>query len=103
MIALAPGERLHRLATNGRLLADFPTFVSDGAPQAGPVTQFHGPFAPEISPDGKLVAFEWYNRDYQNTAGCSDSTVPPCFVLYSAQGVGITRSTPSPRSPTSAS
>ena len=52
MIALAPGERLHKLSRTGKVLADFPTVVSDGAPQAGPVNRFHGPFNPEISPDG---------------------------------------------------
>lgn len=92
MIALAPGERLHRLARDGRVLADFPTYVSDGLPESGPVNRFHGPFAPEISPDGSLVAFEWFNDSYANTPGCSASSVPPCYVYSSRQGVGITRS-----------
>ncbi len=75
MIALAPGERLHKLSRTGAVLADFPTFVSDGAPTAGPVNEFHGPFAPEISPDGRLVAFEWFNETYDN--GNSPSCSPP--------------------------
>ena len=53
MIALAPGERLHKLSRSGKVLADFATVVSDGMPQAGPVNRFHGPFNPEISPDGR--------------------------------------------------
>ena len=92
MIALAPGERLHKLSRTGEVLADFATYVSDGSPQAGPVNQFAGPFAPEISPDGKLVAFEWMNKSYSAGEGCNASTVPPCYVLNSSQGVGITRS-----------
>jgi hypothetical protein len=94
MIALTDGERLRRLARTGRVLAEFPTFVSDGAPTSGPVNEFHGPFAPEISPDGKLVAFEWFNETYDNgtSAGCSATSTPPCHVFSSRQGVGITRS-----------
>src|SRR5690349_18624383 len=51
MIALAPGERLHKLSRDGKVLADFLTPISDGAPVASPVNQFHGPFNPQISPD----------------------------------------------------
>jgi hypothetical protein len=75
MAALAGGERLQKLSRTGRVLAEFPTYVSDGAPKAGPVTQFAGPFNPEISPDGRLIAFEWYNRDYSAAKGCNASTV----------------------------
>jgi hypothetical protein len=92
IIALAPNERLHKLARDGRVLADFPTFVSDGAPVGGAVNQFAGPFEPEISPDGTKVAFEWINSQFDNTAGCSATSVPPCHVLTSRQGVGITSS-----------
>lgn len=94
MIALARNERLRKLSRTGKVLAEFPTFVSDGAPRSGPVNEFHGPFAPEISPDGKLVAFEWFNESYStsNTAGCDSSAVTPCYALASRQGVGITRS-----------
>ena len=90
MIALAPGERLHKLSRTGKVLADFPTMVSDGAPQAGPVNQFHGPFSPEISPDGSKVAYEWFNDSYSEGTGCSEATVPPCFVYHQSQGVAIT-------------
>ena len=90
MIALAPGERLHKLSRTGKVLADFGTVVSDGMPQAGPVNRFHGPFNPEISPDGTKVAFEWFNDSYSEGTGCSDATVPPCFVYKQSQGVAIT-------------
>jgi PASTA domain len=92
MIALAPGERLHKLSRTGQVLADFATYVSDGAPQAGPVNRFHGPFEPTISPDGTKVAFEWAGDSYENTPGCTPSSVPPCYVYSSRQGVGITHS-----------
>jgi WD40-like Beta Propeller Repeat len=92
MIALAPGERLHKLSRDGTVLADFATYVSDGAPQSGPVNKFHGPFEPTISPDGKLVAFEWFNDSYENDPGCAPSSVPPCYVYSSRTGVGITHS-----------
>ena len=69
MIALAPGERLHKLSRTGQVLADFPTMVSDGAPQAGPVNRFHGPLHPEISPDGTKVAYEWFNDSFSNDSG----------------------------------
>lgn len=93
LIALAPGERLHKLSRTGTVLADFATMVSDGAPKAGPVDKFGGPFEPEISPDGKLVAFEWFNDSYSNGgSNCNSSSVPPCYVLSSRSGVGITHS-----------
>ena len=38
MIALAPGERLHKLSRTGQVLADFPTMVSDGPTVSGPVS-----------------------------------------------------------------
>ena len=88
MIALAPGERLHKLSRTGQVLADFLTYVSDGAPQAGGVNQFHGPFNPEISPDGTKVAYEWFNDSYDEAPGCTDQTVPPCSVYHQNQGVG---------------
>ena len=92
MIALAPNERLRKLSRTGQVLAEFPVYVSDGAPNPGPVNEFHGPFTPEISPDGKLVAFEWIDESYQNTDGCTETSVPPCYVFTAGRGVGITHS-----------
>ncbi len=92
LIALAPGERLHRLSADGRVIADFATYVSDGAPVSGPVNRFHGPFEPEISPDGSKVAFEWYNDSYDsgNTSTCNVTN--DCYQYQARQGVGITNS-----------
>ncbi|HEX8085361.1 MAG TPA: hypothetical protein VF529_13800 [Solirubrobacteraceae bacterium] len=90
LAALAPGERIRTLSRTGQVLSEISTYVSDGAPQAGPVSQFAGPFNPEISPDGKLIAYEWQNSDYYHHSGCSGESVPPCHVLSSRWGVGIT-------------
>jgi hypothetical protein len=87
MIALAPGERLHKLARDGTVLADFLTPISDGAPQSGPINKFHGPFNPQISPDGTKVAYEYFNDTYEDAPGCSETTVPPCFAYRQSQGV----------------
>jgi hypothetical protein len=94
MITLVGGEKLRKLSPTGAVLAEFGTYVSDGLPTSGPVTQFHGPFEPQISPDGALVAFEWMNDSYYggNTPTCSESSVPSCYEYKSSQGVGITHS-----------
>lgn len=69
-VALA-GERLHRLDRMGNVLADFATPVSDGAPPASEpgwsdtsANYFHGPFDPEISPDGTKVSYTYYWQHY---------------------------------------
>jgi hypothetical protein len=92
MAALATGERIRTIGRDGRVLSEIPTFVSDGAPVAGPVTQFHGPFTPEISPDGKLIAFEYINQTFTGgqTPQCSETSFPSCHELTTSQGVGIT-------------
>ena len=60
MIALAPGERLHKLSRTGAVLADFTTYVSDGAPRpaASPST---GRSTRRSRPTDSKVAFEWFN------------------------------------------
>ena len=93
MAALVPGERIQKLSRTGQVLADFPTYVSDGSPVSAGVTQFHGPFDPQISPDGSKIAFEYFNDTYDAAPGCNELTVPPCFVYTQSQGVGITNST----------
>ena len=93
MIALAPGERLHKLSRDGTVLADFLTPISDGAPQSGPINKFHGPFNPQISPDGTKVAYEYFNDSYEDAPGCSETTVPPCFVYRQSQGVLVSDTT----------
>ncbi len=90
MIALVGGERLRKIGRDGRTQAEFATYVSDGAPVSGPTNRFHGPFAPQISPDGTKVAFEWFNDTYTNGAGCD--AVNGCYLHRGTQGVGITRS-----------
>lgn len=79
MIALAPGERLHRLSRSGQVLADLAIVVPDGAPQAGPVNRFHGPFEPAISPDNEVAP------------GCRSQPVPPCTVHRQSQDVAASR------------
>ena len=92
MVALAPGERLHKLSRDGKVLADFLTPISDGAPTAGPVNKFHGPFNPQISPDGTKVAYEYFNDSYETAPGCNETTVPPCvaYKLSRARSVSNT-------------
>ena len=86
MVALAPGERLHKLSRDGKVLADFLTPISDGAPTAGPVNKFHGPFNPQISPDGTKVAYEYFNDSYETAPGCNETTVPPCVAYKLSKG-----------------
>lgn len=69
-IALA-GERLHRLDRLGNVTADFATPVTDGPPPPNPphysdttTSYFHGPFEPEISPDGKKVSYTYFWQHY---------------------------------------
>ena len=93
MAALVPGEQIQKLSRTGQVLAEFPTYVSDGSPVGGAVTQFHGPFDPEISPDGSKIAFEYFNDTYDAAPGCNELTVPPCYAYTQSQGVGITNST----------
>ena len=93
LAALVGGEKLQKLSRTGQVLAEFSTYVSDGSPVGGPLTQFHGPFDPEISPDGSKIAFEYFNDTYDAAPGCNELTVPPCYAYTQSQGVGITSST----------
>lgn len=92
MIALAPGERLHKLSRDGKVLADFLTPISDGAPTAGPVNKFHGPFNPQLSPDGTKVAYEYFNDSYETAPGCNETTVPPCVAYKLSHGTLVSSS-----------
>ncbi len=53
-----------------------------------PVTQFHGPFDPEISPDGSKIAFEYFNDAY-DAAGCDELTVPPCYAYTQSRASAL--------------
>ena len=75
------GVRLHRLARDGKLLADFDTPVSSTSPGKS----FHGPFDPAISPDGSKVAYTYYWM----SQGSSPTCYPPqCAVAYNEGGTG---------------
>ena len=60
---------------------------------SGPVNKFHGPFNPQISPDGTKVAYEYFNDSYDTAPGCTDTTVPPCFAYKQSQGVLVSDTT----------
>ena len=93
MITLVAGEKLRRIGRDGTVLAEFLTPISDGAPQAGPVNKFHGPFNPQISPDGTKVAYEFFNDSYDTAPGCNETTVPPCAAYKQSQGVLVSDTT----------
>src|SRR3954452_2790635 len=87
LAALVGGEKLRTLSRDGRVLAEFLTPISDGAPQSGPINKLHGPFNPQISPDGTKVAYEYFNDTYEDDPRCSATSVPPCFAYRQSQGV----------------
>jgi hypothetical protein len=89
MIALVAGEKLRKLGRDGTVLGEFITPISDGAPQSGPINKFHGPFNPQISPDGTKVAYEYFNDSYDTDPSCNETTVPPCFAYKQSQGTLI--------------
>src|SRR3954466_10265940 len=89
LAALVPGEKIQKLSRDGRVLAEFLTPISDGAAQAGPINQFHGPFNPQISPDGSKIAYEWFNDSYGTQPGCSETTIPSCSTYSQRHGVAI--------------
>ena len=43
------------------------------------VTAFNGPFAPEVSPDGKMIAYTYSYTDSVYDAGCDCVTTSPSF------------------------
>jgi hypothetical protein len=77
------GRRLHRIARDGTILADFATPVS-GDPNGSGVT-FEGPFDPAISPDGTKVAYSYMSTTVWNDPGC---TPPNCDYKRTEVGVG---------------
>src|SRR4051812_41717172 len=89
LAALVGGEKLQKLSRDGQVLAEFLTPISDGAPQSGPINKWHGPYNPQISPDGTKVAYEYFNDSYEDDPSCSARSVPPCFAYRQSQGTLI--------------
>ncbi|HTU16145.1 MAG TPA: hypothetical protein VMF31_13225 [Solirubrobacterales bacterium] len=52
VIVAAKENRIHRISRGGTVEAELPTIVQS--------SDWHGPFEPQISPDGKTVAYEFY-------------------------------------------
>ena len=82
MIALT-GVRLHKLARDGKVLADFDTPVSDTRP--APAKTFYGPYDPAISPDGTKVAYTYYYMTQSQSNTCFP---PECVVAINEGGTG---------------
>ncbi len=82
MIALN-GVRLHRLARDGSVLANFDTPVSDTRP--APSKTFYGPFDPAISPDGTKVAYTYYYMTQSQNPACFP---PTCVTTINEAGTG---------------
>jgi hypothetical protein len=82
MIALN-GVRLHRLARDGSVLANFDTPVSDTRP--APSKTFYGPFDPAISPDGTKVAYTYYYMTQTQNGSCFP---PTCVTTINEGGTG---------------
>lgn len=55
VIVASHGNRLHRLSRTGALEADLPT-VAQGA-------GWFGPYEPQVSPNGKLIAYEFFTTE----------------------------------------
>ena len=85
------GRRLHLIARDGRVLADFDTPVS-GERTDTTSSYFRGPYEPEISPDGKTVAYEYYFTAIENKPGCLPLGDPSCQRREVHAGVGYTHS-----------
>ncbi len=79
MIALY-GVRVHRLARDGSVLADFATPVSDTRPPGQ--KSFYGPFEPVISPNGQRVAYTYYYVSISQNPTC----YPPTCVTVGTEG-----------------
>src|SRR3954463_12124113 len=82
MIALN-GVRLHRLARDGSVLANFDTPVSDTRP--APTKTFYGPYEPAISPDGTKVAYTYYYMTQSQNSPCFP---PQCVTTINEGGTG---------------
>jgi hypothetical protein len=84
MIALN-GIRLHKLARDGAVLADFDTPVSDTRPPGS--RTFWGPYDPAISPDGQKVGYTYYYVGVGQSPGCYP---PTCYTVDTQGGTAYT-------------
>ena len=85
------GRRLHRISRDGRVLADFDTPVS-GERTDQTSSYFLGPFKPEISPDGRKVAYEYRYQAIENKPGCAPVGSPNCQNVRMWTGIGYSHS-----------
>ncbi len=85
------GRRLHKLSSDGKLLADFDTPVSGEKTDAN-TSYFMGPYEPEISPDGTKVAYQYYWQSIWNEPGCFPVGDPRCQSKRLETGVGYSHS-----------
>ena len=84
MVALR-GDHIVHLERDGRVLADIATPVST---TTDPTLQFKGPFDPEISPDGRRVAYTYYWQYTGYDPYCNPTT--NCYVKRLYHGTGFT-------------
>ena len=89
MIALAPGERLHRLTRDGRVTADFLTPISDGAARPARSTASTARSTRGSRPTGRRSPTSGSTTATTTTPAAATTTVPPCYVYSQRQGVGI--------------
>jgi hypothetical protein len=84
MVALR-GDKIVHLERDGRVIAEIATPVST---TTDPTMQFKGPFDPEISPDGRRVAYTYYWQYTGYDPYCNPST--NCYVKRLYHGTGFT-------------
>ncbi len=84
MVALR-GDKLRHLERDGSVIAEIATPVST---TTDPSMQFKGPFDPEISPDGRRVAYTYYWQYTGYDPYCNPST--NCYVKRLYHGTGFT-------------
>jgi hypothetical protein len=84
MVALR-GDRIRHLERDGSLIAEIATPVST---TADPSLSFKGPFDPEISPDGRRVAYTYYWQYTGSDPYCNPTN--DCYVKRVYHGTGFT-------------
>ena len=84
MVALR-GDRIRHLERDGRVIAEIAMPIST---TTDPSMRFKGPFDPEISPDGRRVAYTYYWQYTGYDPYCNQST--NCYVKRLYHGTGFT-------------